>query len=179
MMRTIFAYLCIAALTLPVTSVLADDEREPSKSKTSKDYSDKDNKKDKKKDKKKSKSDDYHDDYEQAGSKGNKGNKHGWVNGMPPRQAKKSGGDKVKHKDHDHEDHNDNHDYDHHREEYRDGGTERNIHYDRNQRPATSEEILTDMAKDEAARRAGAAPGSAEEALINIGADVILERTNR
>lgn len=163
MTKTILACLCIAAMALPVTSALADDDRELSKSKTSKNYSDKDHKKDKKK----SKPDDYHDEHEQAA---NKGKKHGWVNGMPPGQAKKSGEGKVKHKEHDH-------DYD--REGYRSGGAERNTHYDRNQPPATSEEILTDMAKDAAARSAGAAPGSAEEALIYIGTDVILERTNR
>ncbi len=188
MTKTIFTYLCIAALALPVAGAFADDDSESAKPKTVKDHANKDKNKDagksknKHKNKNKYKSDDDHDGHDQAASKGKK---EGWVDGMPPGQAKKSGEGKVKHKDRDHE----------HGDADRDGHNHHDGHSgdvaeskpkpapdagkDGTQPPATSEEILTDIAKGEAARRAGAAPGSAAEALIHIGTDAAIERAKK
>lgn len=104
-----------------------------------------------------------------------KATSRGWVDGMPPGQAKKSG--EGKGRDHEY-DGSDPDGHDHHdgqgdvaEQPAPDGG------HDGTQAPATSEEILTDIAKEEAARRACAAAGSEEEALINLGADAIINRS--
>ncbi len=98
-----------------------------------------------------------------------RGQKRGWVDGRPPGQTKKFGyGENRHHVEREGDD--TAHGYS---EQAETDGSELS------QTPASTEDILTDMAKQEAARRAGAAPGSAEEALINIGADAILERTRR
>ncbi len=91
-----------------------------------------------------------------------KGKKHGWEDGKPAKYRDRDDDDR----DHDH-DHESDHD---------DRSPEtRNPEQDvaESQDP---EQTLRDMAKDTAARKAGAEKGSASEALIHMGTDAILDR---
>lgn len=156
--------LCAAALSLSGAMTLADssDERGSGRPEMVKDHE---------KSSSKGKGKDKHEIDHGRDDAGAKGARKGWVDGQPRGQAKKFGKGQPQHKTHKGgEDHADSVDGD---KPVPDRGGEPE------HQPASSEEILTDIAKGEAARRVGAAPGSAEEALINIGADAIIERTRQ
>ena len=155
--------ICVAALALSSSVVFAGSSSDQGvdKPKMAKDHE---------KAKNKNKPSDEHDGREQAAARGAK---EGWVDGQPRGQAKKFGKGNPQHKTSSAGDGHTHHDGDNgenHGPEHGSGGSHP---------PATSEEILTEIAKGEAARRVGGAPGSAEEALINIGADAILERAKQ
>lgn len=110
------------------------------------------------------------------------GEKRGWVDGQPPGLAKKGAkGNKHKGKDkerelrheHDHEHDRDRDDRDGHEHDEEIADTEPD-HV-----PESSPVTLRDIAKGEAARAAGAKAGSAEEALIHIGTDAVLDRASQ
>lgn len=91
-----------------------------------------------------------------------KGKKHGWEGGKPEEYRDRD--DEERDHDHDHEsDHDDS------------SPAARDPEHDvaESQDP---EQTLRDMAKDTAARKAGAEKGSASEALIHMGTDAILDR---
>lgn len=107
-------------------------------------------------------------DHDQEGEgAADKGKKKGWVNGMPPGQAKgKDKADKAR------------------------SGKERQVdeeHVDEEhaqaaesapegQQPQSTEEVMRGMAKDKAIRASGAAEGSAEAELVRMGTDAIIDR---
>lgn len=91
-----------------------------------------------------------------------KGKKHGWEGGKPADYRDRD--DEERYHDHDHES-----DHDDSSPEARD--PEHDV-----AEPQDPEQTLRDMAKDTAARKAGAEKGSATEALIHMGTDAVIDR---
>lgn len=134
-----------------------------------------------------------HADRDHKGKPGEKGREHaasrgekrGWVDGMPPGQAKKQGGHpgnkgRDRDDDHDHDDHDDGKDRDRRpSEEVSDTQPAEGETDPTAEQPASAEDILRDMAKDKTRRATGVAPGSAEEELVEMGTDAILDKAKR
>ena len=92
-----------------------------------------------------------------------RGKKKGWVDGMPPGQAKKAGKGKDKMAKH--------------RDQEDEASSEMDpVEQTPEQEPVTAEGVMRDMAKDKAVRASGAAEGSAEEALIRMGTDIMIDK---
>lgn len=110
----------------------------------------------------------------------NRGEKRGWVDGMPPGLAKKQGGHPGN-KGRDREDDDDDRKDRDRRpsEEVSDTQPAEGETDPTAEQPASAEDILRDMAKEEARRASGVAPGSAEEALVELGTDAILDKAKR
>lgn len=105
-----------------------------------------------------------------------RGEKRGWKGGRPPGQTKQygehvedesdhgpAGSDRHKHRDRDHE-----------KDEQHAGAD--SAEKGAGEQAVSDEQILRDIAKDEASRRSGAAPGSPMDELIRIGTDRAIDR---
>lgn len=100
-----------------------------------------------------------------------RGRKKGWVDGMPPGQAKDKG--KGRGQDQRGKDEREREDREY---EADDAQSEASGSTPAQQQPRSAEDILRDRAKDEAVRASGVAEGSAEEELIRTGTDAAMDR---